>query len=526
MSNYRNPIQRWPVRDGYRAVERVSDVALMPADEVPDSRVEWLWPGVIPVGHVTLVAGEPASGKSFWMADLAARVSFVRPWPYRGDTAVIQNPKSKIENGAVVLVNSDDAFAEVQQPRLAAADANLTHVGLMRRLPPGSRYSQTSLVGPVMNRLQAVKEAVQEAGDCKLVIVDDLARFVRNGLGKVTRADLLLAIDGLRCIAGECDVAVVVVWRLERTGRTAARMLENLLPSAAMAWLVGNDPYRPRLRWAVALRCHFGPLPGPMAFHIEDHSVVWESPPDTVPADVMAAFVRKSERRLEREQAGRWALERLADGPVEANTLFDDGEAFGFSPRTLRRALGDLGLKPKKQGNDGPWCWALKAEGKRQKSEEREQEECQRVEVVGSPSAESGDGTAWEGHPPMPSEDGQLATNEEAVRAATTLSPASSQKERENCANSPVTAATADGTRSVPATLVEDGQLATNEEAVRAATTLTPSLSEPESEDYPPSLAEFPITDASTCDNDRITIVVLRPSSPGAELSAVDAAPP
>src|SRR5487761_1268033 len=79
---YRDPTQRWPDRDGYRAVERLADVALTPADEVPDPLVEWLWPGVIPVGHVTLVAGEPTSGKSFWMTDLAARVSFARPWPY------------------------------------------------------------------------------------------------------------------------------------------------------------------------------------------------------------------------------------------------------------------------------------------------------------------------------------------------------------------------------------------------------------------------------------------------------------
>ena len=66
-------------------------------------------------------------------------------------------------------------------------------VGLMRRMPPGSRFQQFNSVGPIEERLRSLKTAIQEAGDCKPAIVDDLARFVRDGLGKVTRADLMLA---------------------------------------------------------------------------------------------------------------------------------------------------------------------------------------------------------------------------------------------------------------------------------------------------------------------------------------------
>ncbi|HET6880781.1 MAG TPA: AAA family ATPase, partial [Pirellulales bacterium] len=313
--NY-NPIQRWPDRDGYRAAERFADVSMMPADEVTETSVRWLWPGTVPVGHLTLVAGEPGSGKSFWMADLAARITFARPWPY-----AIQNPKSEIQNpiqGSVVYANSDDSFLDVQRPRLAAAEAQLPMVGLIRRMPPGSRFQQFNSVGPVEERLRSLKTAIQEAGDCKLAIVDDLARFVRDGLGKVCRSDLMLALESLKCLAAECRVAMIVVWRLERTARATARYLETFLPAAATAWLVGGDPYGRDTRWVVSLKNQFGPPPAPMAFHIADNRVVWDTPPKNVPADVTAAFVRKSERRLEREHAGRWALARLADGPVEA----------------------------------------------------------------------------------------------------------------------------------------------------------------------------------------------------------------
>ena len=46
---------------------RISDVAPKP--------VEWLWEGRVPCGKVTLLDGEPGSGKSLLAIDLAARVS-------------------------------------------------------------------------------------------------------------------------------------------------------------------------------------------------------------------------------------------------------------------------------------------------------------------------------------------------------------------------------------------------------------------------------------------------------------------
>jgi hypothetical protein len=551
---YRDPCRRWPQHDGYREVERMADVALMPADEVPDDTVQWLWPDTVPLGHLTLVAGEPASGKSFWMYDLAARVSFARPWPHndhesRGGpphgtgearvsaegciTTQIQNPKSKIQNGCAIIVNSDDGFAEVQQPRLAAAQANMPNVGLMRRLPPGSRFSQIHSVGPVTDRLAALKAAIKEAGDCRLAIVDDLARFVRTGLGKVTRADLLLALESLKCIAGECNVAMVVVWRLERTGRASARHLESFLPAAAMAWLVAGDPNRDGLRWAVQLKNHFGPLGDPLAFRINDGNVVWQPPPDVVPADVTGAFVRKSDRRLEREAAGKWALARMAEGPVEADVLWQDAEALGFSRRTLRRALADLGLKPTKCGNDGPWMWFLKAEGRRQKA-------------VGDEQSVMGEGQGdreTRGHGEATAEGGRQKVEEglgEADRASVRDSAESYCKSQiANCKfqNDASGSGQGSGDRS-PTTKTqdlspktsainpkskienpksEDGQLAPISDA-----SAEPQGGPPEASQNPPD--DFGKTDAGQTERDMVTIVVLHPNVPGAEVTALDAA--
>ena len=83
-------------------------------DEKP---IEWLWPGYIPVGKLTLIEGESACGKSFVLADIAARVSRGQPWPGRVPEA---QPA-----GDVIVVSLEDGREDTLVPRLRQAGANL-----------------------------------------------------------------------------------------------------------------------------------------------------------------------------------------------------------------------------------------------------------------------------------------------------------------------------------------------------------------------------------------------------------------
>jgi hypothetical protein len=43
--------------------------------------LQWFWPQRIPLGRVTLLAGDPGIGKSLLALDIAARASRGTPWP-------------------------------------------------------------------------------------------------------------------------------------------------------------------------------------------------------------------------------------------------------------------------------------------------------------------------------------------------------------------------------------------------------------------------------------------------------------
>jgi hypothetical protein len=85
------------------------------ADVEPES-IDWLWPGRVARGKITMIAGDPGLGKSTVTLDMAARVSTGRPWP---DAPDVSTPV-----GSVILLSAEDGLADTIRPRLDAAGPN------------------------------------------------------------------------------------------------------------------------------------------------------------------------------------------------------------------------------------------------------------------------------------------------------------------------------------------------------------------------------------------------------------------
>ena len=71
-----------------------STIDLLCAGNFPAQPVEWLWPDQIPIGKVTLLVGDPGSGKSLVALDIAARVSRAAPWPDANAESEDRSPQS------------------------------------------------------------------------------------------------------------------------------------------------------------------------------------------------------------------------------------------------------------------------------------------------------------------------------------------------------------------------------------------------------------------------------------------------
>lgn len=78
-----DPARRVPAGDGSGEPGPDKPVLVRVSDVQPEA-VEWLWPGRLAAGKLTLLIGDPGVGKSLLTLDAAARLSRGIPWPDGG----------------------------------------------------------------------------------------------------------------------------------------------------------------------------------------------------------------------------------------------------------------------------------------------------------------------------------------------------------------------------------------------------------------------------------------------------------
>lgn len=85
------------------------DTILRRLDGVKRQTLQWLWPGRIPLGKLTLLAGDPGLGKSLLTLDIASRVSRGAPWS--------DNTLGEQTAGETIPLNFADDRAETRSSR-------------------------------------------------------------------------------------------------------------------------------------------------------------------------------------------------------------------------------------------------------------------------------------------------------------------------------------------------------------------------------------------------------------------------
>jgi hypothetical protein len=329
------------------------NLVVTPVCDIQTNQADWLWPGRIRRGELTLLAGDSSVGKSLVALDMAARVSRGAPWP--------DSPNEPQTAGNVLALTAHDDPAAFGRPRLERAGADLSRVffatGVQRRENASCVWKrQISLPDDLMS----LAKTIYEKRPMPLVVLDPAWVFFGRGRGRSKLAGPALLAE-LAELASDMQVAMLCVTDLRRDGGPHGYRAAGdraLVAAAPTAWGLVRHPKEPEQRLMLPLKMNAGPAQAGLAFEIVDGRVEWDPAPTTLTG---AAVLAAESSGTNSEGAEEWLKAYLADGPQPAKEIFKQGRECGFSAWALRQAKSELGVDVEKQGfdRDARWVWSL-----------------------------------------------------------------------------------------------------------------------------------------------------------------------
>lgn len=344
------------------AVRKGPVVVMRRASDIEPLEVEWLWRHRIPLGMLTMLAGDPKLGKSFTTVGLAASVSRGAPLPM-GD--IPTGP------GSVVLMSAEDDAARTIVPRLISAGANLNKVQILDsiRMEDGSEDLPS-----LRADIEQIEAAVKSLGDCRLIVIDPISAYL-GGVDDHRNSELRGVLSPLKATAERLNVAVVLVSHLNKSAGTNGkyRVTGSIAYTGACRanFLFARDQEDSTGRRVFMLNngCNLSDNVPTLAYRIEDHgdgpTVEWEADPVAITTDeaLRAVDDRRESDNSESRECDEWLREVLAAGPVAAVDLYKFGANSGFSKDQLKRAKKRIGAETIRQGfgPDAQCSWSLKS---------------------------------------------------------------------------------------------------------------------------------------------------------------------
>ena len=344
---------------GRIAYRRASDIQAKP--------INWLWPGRIARGKVSMLAGNPGLGKSQVTASMAATVTTGGAWPV---------DRSRCGRGNVVFLSAEDDAEDTIRPRLEAAGADLSRVFILDAVveafnAEGGEIRRTFNLKTDLTRLGKM---LVEIGGAALIVIDPITAYLGE-TDSHKNAEIRALLAPLGELAAKYGAAVVCVSHLNKSsgGEALMRVTGSLafVAAARAAFIVAKDPENEARRLFLPMKNNIGNDQTGLAFAIqsaqvkspagliETSRVAWEPDPVTVTADEAMTPQGDPEERSALDDARHFLLGLLADGPVKAGQIKADADGAGFNWRTIQRAADRLNIERHKDGMKGGWTWKL-----------------------------------------------------------------------------------------------------------------------------------------------------------------------
>ena len=256
----------------------------------------------------------------------------------------------------MLVLSAADTLADTIRPRLDAAGAD------------PDRVFQITSITDLCTDFAHLEAAVDQVGDCRLIIIDPVNAFVGPGdshFHTVVRRVLAPLIK----LAQKKHIAILAVTQFRKNDSVAihrAAGSTGFVSTARSLWTVCQDQRDPKRNLLLPLKQNLAPSADGLAYRIAQTPgalaprIAWE--PEVAAPTAEEAFARPKKPTPppdERLAARAFLQTALAAGPRPASDVLEEGERRGFLCRTLQRAFHELEGYTEKGGLLHGWWWTL-----------------------------------------------------------------------------------------------------------------------------------------------------------------------
>jgi hypothetical protein len=238
---------------------RTSKLIVESFDRIEPKRLEWLWPARIPLGKLTILAGDPGLGKSLITLDLAARLS----------TSGLMPDGAQGPVGDTIFLSAEDDPSDTIRPRLDAAGADVKRIHFVQGVGVESGQGNEKWIN-LQTDLRLLEDLVKGVRPA-MVVIDPISAYMGEA-DAYSNAQVRRVLGPLSAMAQRHGVAVVAINHLRKAqGDPLTRVAMSIAFTAAAraVWGVQKDPKHEGQCLVFPIKANLG---GPMesiAFSVE-----------------------------------------------------------------------------------------------------------------------------------------------------------------------------------------------------------------------------------------------------------------
>jgi len=319
---------------------------LLKLSDVEARDVAWLWQPYLALGMLGMLSGDPGAGKTWISMAIAAALTVGRV-PYSGQ---------QCEPMHVLYLSVENSPEYVLRPRFDRLEGDSSRFHILR----GSISSngRNPAHGSVkLSDIQLLHDSLQKT-KARLLIVDPIQSYLGADVDAHRSNETRPVLDGLARLAEEHHACILLVRHFAKspTGRAIHRGLGSIDLTGAVRTELHAGTVDDQRAMAQA-KSNLGQLGKSLGYAIEgDGSFRWTGESEFTAGDFQEAE-SNSEQRTDIEMAREYLQVALANGAVRVKELEAGTE---IHPRTLRRASKKLEVKRTRDGENGPFLWALR----------------------------------------------------------------------------------------------------------------------------------------------------------------------